>query len=77
MNSIIFGASTLKIYISQPFIFFFLSCRVTMYFRGLKAASDKIVLQKKKNVSNEFHGMIERSAEYVLDYTQIKKRLTP
>ena len=45
MNLIIFGASTLKIYLSQPF--FSLSCHVTMYYLGLKAASDKIVLQKK------------------------------
>ena len=33
------------------------------------------MLQKKKNVSNEFHGMMDRSAEYVLDYTQIKKKV--
>ena len=54
MNLIIFGASTLKVYLSQPFIFFFLSCHVTMYFRGLKAASDIIVLQKKKTFPTSF-----------------------
>ena len=46
-----------------------------MYFRGLIAASDKIVLQKKKTFPlNEFRGMMDRSAEYVLDYIQIKKK---
>ena len=73
MNLIIFGASTLKVYLSQPFIFFpFLSCYYL--FSWFKSSFGQNCATEKKNVSNEFHGMMDRSAEYVLDYTQIKKR---